>query len=359
MPSSSATMTPPAVDWTELIRANIRSLQPYRCARDDYSEGILLDANENALGHSILNEADLEELHLNRCGLPARVPACAHANVTQLPRPRPDGDQATAGEAARVQGRRTRRLPRRGIRRMPRPLDAHHLRASEGHDHEQVEPATAENDSFSERSLSADVWHVLGLRHHQRRRDRQGAAGLQAGLFPAASRPSAFDQCPSHLLSPWRFVDHGGALKPEATAQTAVPYLARQPDVLPDPARHHKTASRAPDMARIGSRGRRWARLGGFITPAHVPQPTSISPIRTAPTRAAQYPCAFLCLTCPPADDSAGSTRVIKTLSSCKRFPRGSGWRAFGAYFCECKFMLTDVQTRLLLLRSRTGAVSL
>lgn len=30
-----------------LIRPNIRQLQPYRCARDDYSLGILLDANEN------------------------------------------------------------------------------------------------------------------------------------------------------------------------------------------------------------------------------------------------------------------------------------------------------------------------
>lgn len=33
-----------------LARKNILELQPYRCARDDYSEGILLDANENALG---------------------------------------------------------------------------------------------------------------------------------------------------------------------------------------------------------------------------------------------------------------------------------------------------------------------
>ena len=31
-----------------LARKNILELHPYRCARDDYSEGILLDANENA-----------------------------------------------------------------------------------------------------------------------------------------------------------------------------------------------------------------------------------------------------------------------------------------------------------------------
>jgi histidinol-phosphate aminotransferase len=33
-----------------LARKNILELLPYRCARDDYSEGILLDANENAFG---------------------------------------------------------------------------------------------------------------------------------------------------------------------------------------------------------------------------------------------------------------------------------------------------------------------
>ena len=33
-----------------LARPNILELHPYRCARDDYSEGILLDANENAYG---------------------------------------------------------------------------------------------------------------------------------------------------------------------------------------------------------------------------------------------------------------------------------------------------------------------
>ncbi|CDO71186.1 hypothetical protein BN946_scf184845.g56 [Trametes cinnabarina] len=44
---------PAHFDIERVIRPNILSLQPYRCARDDYSEGILLDANENALGHSI------------------------------------------------------------------------------------------------------------------------------------------------------------------------------------------------------------------------------------------------------------------------------------------------------------------
>lgn len=38
-------------DIEKVIRPNILSLLPYRCARDDYQSGILLDANENALGH--------------------------------------------------------------------------------------------------------------------------------------------------------------------------------------------------------------------------------------------------------------------------------------------------------------------
>lgn len=46
----------------KLARPNILELQPYRCARDDYSAGILLDANENAYGPaaSVVNEMVLE-----------------------------------------------------------------------------------------------------------------------------------------------------------------------------------------------------------------------------------------------------------------------------------------------------------
>ncbi|WWD15927.1 histidinol-phosphate transaminase [Kwoniella shandongensis] len=44
---------PAHFDLEPLIRPNILALQPYRCARDDYSAGILLDANENAIGSSI------------------------------------------------------------------------------------------------------------------------------------------------------------------------------------------------------------------------------------------------------------------------------------------------------------------
>lgn len=49
-----------------LARKNILSLQPYRCARDDYSSGILLDANENAIGPTSLptNSLDPCDNHL-------------------------------------------------------------------------------------------------------------------------------------------------------------------------------------------------------------------------------------------------------------------------------------------------------
>lgn len=44
----------------KLARPNVLSLQPYRCARDDYDEGILLDANENALGPASLPSNSLD-----------------------------------------------------------------------------------------------------------------------------------------------------------------------------------------------------------------------------------------------------------------------------------------------------------
>ena len=46
-------LKPSHFDLTRLIRPNILSLQPYRCARDDYQSGTLLDANENSLGPSL------------------------------------------------------------------------------------------------------------------------------------------------------------------------------------------------------------------------------------------------------------------------------------------------------------------
>ena len=63
----SSTPTRPAhFDIERVIRPNILALHPYRCARDDYTSGILLDANENALGHSIpASEDPTTALQLN------------------------------------------------------------------------------------------------------------------------------------------------------------------------------------------------------------------------------------------------------------------------------------------------------
>ena len=44
-------------DVQALVRPNIWALQPYRCARDDYSTGVLLDANENAFGPCVPPQA--------------------------------------------------------------------------------------------------------------------------------------------------------------------------------------------------------------------------------------------------------------------------------------------------------------
>lgn len=52
-------------DIQKLVRKNILDLTPYRSARDDFDSGILLDANENALGAPF--EDDLE---LNRYPMP-------------------------------------------------------------------------------------------------------------------------------------------------------------------------------------------------------------------------------------------------------------------------------------------------
>lgn len=59
-------------DLSRVIRPNILALEPYRCARDDYQRGILLDANENALGSSV---ADLSAENLHR------YPDPSHPNI--------------------------------------------------------------------------------------------------------------------------------------------------------------------------------------------------------------------------------------------------------------------------------------
>ncbi|KAG9295985.1 hypothetical protein G9A89_011837 [Geosiphon pyriformis] len=42
-----------AFSLESIVRPNILAVKPYRCAREDYSSGILLDANENSFGPSL------------------------------------------------------------------------------------------------------------------------------------------------------------------------------------------------------------------------------------------------------------------------------------------------------------------
>lgn len=61
-----------------LARPNILALHPYRCARDDYAEGILLDANENAIGPTSVPTKSLDpydnDLVLERYPCPYQIP---------------------------------------------------------------------------------------------------------------------------------------------------------------------------------------------------------------------------------------------------------------------------------------------
>lgn len=54
---------PQHFDLDSVVRPNILALKPYRCARDDYQDGVLLDANENALGAAA---TDADDLRLHR-----------------------------------------------------------------------------------------------------------------------------------------------------------------------------------------------------------------------------------------------------------------------------------------------------
>lgn len=55
--SAAGPSAPAHFSLESLVRPNILALQPYRCARDDYSSGVLLDANENAYGPSLAASA--------------------------------------------------------------------------------------------------------------------------------------------------------------------------------------------------------------------------------------------------------------------------------------------------------------
>lgn len=79
---STAPIQPVHFDIEKVIRPNILALHPYRCARDDYQEGILLDANENALGHSIPRSSNQIQQDL---------PSTLDSDLNRYPDPSHDG----------------------------------------------------------------------------------------------------------------------------------------------------------------------------------------------------------------------------------------------------------------------------
>lgn len=63
-----------AFNLDTLVRPNIRKLEPYRCARDDFKEGVLLDANENTHGPALATISPWEaQLELNRYPDPHQI----------------------------------------------------------------------------------------------------------------------------------------------------------------------------------------------------------------------------------------------------------------------------------------------
>ncbi|CAH2350477.1 putative histidinol-phosphate aminotransferase [[Candida] railenensis] len=61
-------------DIKSVVRPNILGLEPYRCARDDFKVGILLDANENTKGPALTSLTEEEELlDLNRYPDPHQI----------------------------------------------------------------------------------------------------------------------------------------------------------------------------------------------------------------------------------------------------------------------------------------------
>ncbi|KAL1690836.1 pyridoxal phosphate-dependent transferase [Schizophyllum commune] len=77
-------MKPAHFNIENAVRPNILALHPYRCARDDYQEGILLDANENSLGHSIPSAQSLPQEIQDTIGLNLhRYPDPSHRAIKE------------------------------------------------------------------------------------------------------------------------------------------------------------------------------------------------------------------------------------------------------------------------------------
>jgi histidinol-phosphate aminotransferase len=76
---SDKPVRPAHFDIERVVRPNILALRPYRCARDDYQSGVLLDANENALGPVLTRSS--------AASLPDEVRATVDLNLHRYPDP--------------------------------------------------------------------------------------------------------------------------------------------------------------------------------------------------------------------------------------------------------------------------------
>ncbi|KAJ1557040.1 histidinol-phosphate transaminase [Nowakowskiella sp. JEL0078] len=71
----------------EVVRPNIWALKPYRCARDDYSSGILLDANENSFGSSLSEAAIVGQVQSVSCLPLPSYASYTDSNLNRYPDP--------------------------------------------------------------------------------------------------------------------------------------------------------------------------------------------------------------------------------------------------------------------------------
>jgi len=95
---SAKPVYPAHFDIEKVIRPNILTLHPYRCARDDYKVGILLDANENALGHSI------QELSGSNIGSNGELESTMSLDLHRYPDPSHDDIKARIAELRSIPG---------------------------------------------------------------------------------------------------------------------------------------------------------------------------------------------------------------------------------------------------------------
>jgi histidinol-phosphate aminotransferase len=83
--ASSSSPTPPTGFAARIARPNILELEPYRCARDDYSTGILLDANENAYGPPISHNEEVLERYPDPYQVPLKLKLASYRGHSLTP----------------------------------------------------------------------------------------------------------------------------------------------------------------------------------------------------------------------------------------------------------------------------------